>query len=77
MSVFEIIYLVSLVICLLGFLISGMPDIPDMPLYGINCIFPVIPIINTLYAILYILLFIGICFEVLYRKIYFIKTYRK
>lgn len=74
MSVFEIIYLVSLVICLLGFFISSIINIP---IYFIDCIFPVIPIINTICAILYILLFIGICFEVIYRKIYFIKTYRK
>lgn len=69
MNTFEIIYLVSFSICLICFLISYIIGIP---LYLFDGIFILLPIINTICAILYMILFITISLEILYRKIYFI-----
>lgn len=71
MSIFEIIYLVSLAICLLCFLISY---IGKMPLYAFDCIFPIVPVINTICAIWYIIILVTLVFEhyiILYKKIYY------
>lgn len=71
MYILDVIYLGSLIICLLGILILY---ITDMPLYAIDCFFPIIPVLNTICAVWYIIILITLVFErylILYKKIYY------
>lgn len=62
MAIFETIYIVSLIICISGFFITS---ILDLQLEWFEVIFPFVPVINTIWALWYILVFIVLFFSLL------------